>query len=960
MAERPSLQQLSLWDAPAADSAHPAKEAAAPPGLTYRLLPAGPDWVAAVADDLMAAWRPSLPDWSALRVVVPNLHLAAELRQHLGRAAGRPFLLPYCDTLPRWLAGQPLTTPPLPDAERLLLLHQALAGRNWFDEAALWGIASELAALFDELTAAAVVLPDSPEALAERLETAYRLRGSRPLNFEARLVHELWHALAADGRPDGVAARRLQLATLADRAPAPLAVLLDGEPDAEMQHFLDRYAERQPVRLYRPAPYAQASTELDRLLAAAWPVSASEDEVEKVEEGTPLLDRAASLLAAEQQTAPLADRLHLLPTTSREREAEAAVAQVARWLHEGRQRIALIAQDRLTARRTRALLEQRQVLVVDESGWKLSTSRAAATLDALLEVRASQAYHRDLLDLLKSPYLFPEVAEAERKAAVFALEQAIRRASLRQGLPRFLQLAERLRDAVPPDSELPNPWPLAVDLLQRLSAAVAALRGKPTSLAGWLDRLTQALTALGLDQTLAADAAGAAALDLLSRRRAELDASGGSFRFAGWRDWLNREVENETFRDTAIASPVVITHLAAARLRPFDAALILGGDASQLRPQDAPSRFFNQSVRRELGLPTRGAARRQLRADLALLLAGVPRVAVTWQSEQQGEANLLAPELDQLATLHRLAWGDDLRRPLPRLAPLPPSAPLPAATAFSAPQAPAERLPTRLSVSAYAVLLACPYRFFARTVLGLGELDEVEEEVDKRQYGELVHRSLERFHEAVPRVSALTPDEALAQLTTAVETTFAPLIAGDYLVLGWQSRWLAKLPAYLDWQRQREAEGWFWHSAETVLNRRFPLEGPLAGQTLELIGRADRVDYHPADDHFALLDYKTRSRKALQDGLADDVQLAAYGLMSSSERPAGEAAYVAVDEIPIATVAIDDLPAAAAQEERRLLTLWQQLATGSPLPANGSDDAKGGACRFCEMRGMCRKDQVGA
>ena len=54
---------------------------------------------------------------------------------------------------------------------------------------------------------------------------------------------------------------------------------------------------------------------------------------------------------------------------------------------------------------------------------------------------------------------------------------------------------------------------------------------------------------------------------------------------------------------------------------------------------------------------------RELRRDLELLLATVPRVVVTWQSVQDGEANLLAPELALLSTLHQLAWGDDLRRP---------------------------------------------------------------------------------------------------------------------------------------------------------------------------------------------------------------------------------------------------------------------------------------------------------
>ncbi|MFX5191429.1 hypothetical protein ABTD14_20110, partial [Acinetobacter baumannii] len=47
----------------------------------------------------------------------------------------------------------------------------------------------------------------------------------------------------------------------------------------------------------------------------------------------------------------------------------------------------------------------RQVLLADETGWKLSTTRAAATVDAFLQCLASDGYHRDLLDLVRSPYV---------------------------------------------------------------------------------------------------------------------------------------------------------------------------------------------------------------------------------------------------------------------------------------------------------------------------------------------------------------------------------------------------------------------------------------------------------------------------------------------------------------------------------------------------------------------------
>ncbi|MCP2936547.1 hypothetical protein NK983_28080, partial [Salmonella enterica subsp. enterica serovar Typhimurium] len=91
----------------------------------------------------------------------------------------------------------------------------------------------------------------------------------------------------------------------------------------------------------------------------------------------------------------LRDRVRLVSAQSLEQEAQHAATCIVRWLAEGRRRIALVASDREAARRTRALLERRQVLLADETGWKLSTTRAAATVDAFLQCLASDGYHRD-------------------------------------------------------------------------------------------------------------------------------------------------------------------------------------------------------------------------------------------------------------------------------------------------------------------------------------------------------------------------------------------------------------------------------------------------------------------------------------------------------------------------------------------------------------------------------------
>jgi len=928
-------------------------------GLAATAFCAGEDFLDVVAAALLARYAEAVlrGDLSSIVVLVPTLPVAGELRSALLRAAPQPFLLPRFETLARWVAtlpGAAAIADPLPDSQRLVLLHEALRERRWFDEAALWAIAAELAGLFDELSGrASGALPDNEAALRAELEQAYALRASAPLAFEARVVHELWRALSVSGQLDARAVYRLRLAAAARAASGhacgsrPLIVLLDDVPEAALEsaeiEFLGAYAEHQPLAVFHPAPRAPAVTSpLMQTLAAAWPETPAAVAL-------PLFERAAQL-ARSLPESPLRGRLQLVPTAGREHEAQAAVAQIGAWLDAGLRRIVVITQDRLTTRRVRALLEREGVLASDETGWKLSTSRAAAAVDALIETAAAGAFYRDVIELCKSPYVFSDHDENARKSAAFAIEGAVRAASIRSGLPRIRQavLAGKADETVKAD---------ALALLDRIAGAAARLASPRTTLAAWIVRLQGALEGLGALDALTNDSAGRVLLDLLEARRNELVDSAALFSLAAWRDWLNRQIESAHFRDERISSPVVMTPLNAVSLRRFDAALLIGGDAGQLAPA-AAGQFFNESVRRQLGLPTRADGERQLRHDLEVLLASVPCVTVTWQSTRAGEANLLAPELALLATLHKLAWNDDLHRaPLPARSerqPEPGSAP--GATEFAAPRAPLELIPQRVSVSAYASLVACPYRFFARHVLGLGEMDEVAEEMGKSDYGALVHRVLERFHGRHPVLAELAENEALAALQGCVSEVFAAAIEDNFLAIGWRLRWERRLPAYLDWQRRREAAGWRWTQAEVQVSRVLPLAG---SASVELYGRIDRIDRLQgapgAPSGVSLLDYKTQSAKAIGERLKDDVQLPAYALLHGN---AAEAAYVALDDETIVAVSAGDEPAtldAAAQAQgRRLQAAMSALQRGAPLPAHGVS----GVCRWCEMSGLCRKEYV--
>lgn len=882
---------------------------------------------------IVEAHRARLPDFSSITLLLPTLHAAPVLARELAAASGVPALLaPRITTLPDWAAPAPGAAPALPDSRRELDLYGALREREWFHDADLWSIVGELRHLADELTRHRVSLPESADDLASKLETAYRAKAGESLRFEARLVHEAWRILSAgEGPLDAVSLYQLRLGELAQSVTGPVvAAGFEALTPAERE-FLERCAERVPVLVLE----AEAADEpLPRLLEAAWPPRVAG-------ETRPDLRSRAQAFAADIPQSPIHGRLALCGAGSLEEEARVAETQVRRWLLAGKQHIAVVAQDRLAARRLRALLERAQVLVEDETGWTLSTAAATTVVMRLLDCAAGDFYHQDFLDLLKSPLVFGDLDPDARKRAVYALEQIIRSGNVIGGLLALRSAAQR--------HDLPAEARAVLDRLEG-AAKRLALRSAPLGL--WLDRLRESLEVLGAAQTLAADAAGRQLLDLLARLRREVGIDGPKMKLPEWRRWLDRRLEDETFRDREVTSPVVFTHLAAARLRSFNGAVLLGCDAAHFPGRGDAGLFFNQAVRRELGLPGREDELEQVRRDLMGLVARSGETLVTWQRQLRGEENLLSPLFELLDAFHRLAYGTTLLdsarlAALPHAELRPTQAEVPAAAPAPAPAPAAPALvPTVVSVSAWGSLVACPYQFFARHLLKLNELDEVREDVDKRDYGEILHGVLKKFHDAHPVFSGADSATLAAELVAESERGFAPYLEANYLAHAWLTRWKALIPAYVVWQREREAKGWRYAEGEA------PRTAELGPVTLR--GRLDRVDRREtaAGAEFAVLDYKTQSAQALGARVetpGEDAQLSSYALLQSA---VSETAFLSLDKDKPKPVAPKLDPAElAALERERLIAVFSGVRTGAPLPAQGDDRT----CAWCEMQGLCRR-----
>ena len=860
-------------------------------------------------------------------MLLPGYHAAQPLAQALSRVSGLPaLLLPRMLTLADWAQSVPLDLPVQSDTRRIATLYQVLRERGWFPDADLWSLSRELLALMDELTRHHVALPETSEAFARQLTEAYQARSGQAMQFEAKVVHELWYAMAAQDDLDASRACQQRLALLAQQVDSPLYVLQTCAPAAPEVRFFEACRQRVAVTLFDLRDMVAAAPDC-ALLASALQQTADSDN---------LLGTAAGLHSG----ADLSARLKLFAAQGLEQEAQAADVQIRRWLLEGHRSIAIVVQDRLVARRLRALLERAQVPVQDETGWTFATLSVSTVLMRWLEALQGDFYYQDVLDLLKSPLLFAE-NPAQRRQAAYQFEQLVRKHGVVAHLQDFIAVAQQHT-------------PELVQPLVRLRQAKLAMPVKAVPLADWLHALHNSLEILGVIQGWRQDAAGQQLLQLLSLWREELQADDTSCSFAEWRRWISQQLDLNTYRDLGVDSPVLFTHLPATRWRSFDALLLLGCDAQHLPAPVNAGQWFNDAVRATLGLPLSGAQQAQVRDDLLALLALNDKVLVTWQDHKNGEPNLLSPYFEMLRALHLLAFGHDLmdtelggvlERAQVRI---PQSSILhPPSSLMPRPVVPAAALPQRISPSGYNALVACPYQYYARHVLRLNELDEVREELDKRDYGTWVHEVLQRFHAEIPVLQDRQADEAEQVLRRVSVEVFAGALAHDYLAQAWLLRWQAMIPSYLNWQLENEDAGWRYQAAEQSI--KFAVTDDLL-----LNGRIDRVDVRVDDAGItAVLDYKTQAVSALKNKLkepGEDVQLACYAQAAG----AADAAFVSLEDDTVLAVApTQDIRELAALNIERLKTVFEQLRGGTPMPAHGAEKV----CGYCEMQGLCRRGE---
>jgi len=808
----------------------------------------------------------------------------------------------------------------------------------------------------------AQLMVEARRAWARRQPTGFPPRFETTRNWAATVMpwrpgpHDLSHDTARDslvaaalldrvarGRLDA-GLRREMVARLVEAARqlAPLAAAQDP------QHRL-AWADTRAEALHLASPHLQWES-LTARLALTWAGTSSHatDPLWSAQ-AAPGVSADLLLVLPGHQTDPLAQALlarwgahggllawpepdaappRLQACGDAEDEAQWAAACVIEHLNAGRSPVALVALERLGTRRVSALLQGAGAVVHDETGWRLSTTQAAASVMALLRAADAQADTDAVLDLLKH-------APAWSPPAVGLLEHALRVACVSRW--RSAARMAPVAALVPGGLEA---------VFERLQAA------RP--LVPWLQEMARALETTGQWAVLQADPAGQQVLAVLrlgdaARELEGLDRIGADdprtearLSLAGFTAWVRDVLEGASFMPPAAGTAqVVVVPMAQLLGRDVAAVVAPGCDELHLPASVEPPGAWTPAQREALGLPTREAL--TLGAQAAWrVLRGAARHDLLWRTQDRGETLSASPWVPQTGSAHPPpARASATLQPVPT--------PRPSAVA-------PDLLPQRLSASAYADLRTCPYRFFALRQLRLTEAPELQEEPDQRDMGNWLHEVLRCFHEARgdARPGEAADRDALDRFAREVAVRMG--LGSDEGAAGflpYRAQWPALRDGYLQWLAGHEAGGPRFLQAEQA---RQATAGPWT-----LHGTLDRIDVQssPEGELPFVIDYKTESRGRTRERLKtplEDTQLAFYAALMPGQTL--RAAYLSItdsrDPRESATALIEHEDVLNARDAllQGLMHDLQRVATGVPMAALG----EGQACDFCAARGLCRRD----
>jgi len=538
---------------------------------------------------------------------------------------------------------------------------------------------------------------------------------------------------------------------------------------------------------------------------------------------------------------------------------------------------ALITQDRLLARTVRIEMQRWNIELDDSAGKELTETNTAVLLTLILQVLSENYAPVAFLSLIKHPYVSAGMDKKNFQQCARRFERIVLRGPQRQrGIESLHNL---LSDAV--DAKAGG---YTQDEYNELEHWLSAIEKCLNIFAEPFHNSDNVESSKNMLQLLQAHISCAESLCQSTQEGDNINRLYGNdegrqvAKFIEELLGITAETSfsvpslkeyNETFTMLwlgKIYRPAWGQHPRLAVLTPMEARLqgydlvVLGGMNSGSWPKDTNTPWMSRTMRAEFGLP--GVQRKTGLAahDFATLLCA-PQVILTRSCKTGGAPAVASSWLLRMETVLKSAgitkylnngdnwkkWADLLDLP---------DCPFPQTSQEPYPTPPAEARPKTLSVTRIEQLMRDPYGIYARHILKLKPLDDVEEELGAADFGTLLHSILEQFINEYNQVESCTPQQQRQALlligkayfdTAQIELSIAPLWWSSFERI---SRW------FIDNEIMHRKN----NTITSILTERegqwrFAMDD---GSSFTLTGTADRLE-HCAHNEIRIVDYKTGS-----------------------------------------------------------------------------------------------------
>jgi len=521
---------------------------------------------------------------------------------------------------------------------------------------------------------------------------------------------------------------------------------------------------------------------------------------------------------------------------------------------------ALVTTDRLLARRVAAELKRWDIEVDDSAGKPLYLTPVGIFLRQILNVIEQNFSPVAVLALMKYPLFANGCTYFDIRSKVRAFEKNYLRSKKENG--EFNDIVTELKSIMLPLCNLYQNNSCSLEELIKTHLHIAEVLASTNVKTG--DKILWK----GDDGEIAARFMA----DVLEK--ANILGEINPYEYAGWLDAL---MSTMTVRNTYGAHPrLKILGPIEARLMQFDRVII--GEVNETSWPQAPKAdpWLSRPMKKDFGLPLPEKNIGVLANDFASLLSseevfvtradrvqGTPMVKSRWLMRLETVLKALGINCDSLNADEYIRWAEflDKAEVLKRI--LPP-----------APTPPVSARPRKLSASAIENLMRDPYIIYAKYILGLRKLDDLEQDLKFSDYGNIVHAVLEEFNN---KYSSTYPDNAKEELIQLGEYAFARnQISADVKAFWW--------PNFLktvEWLVNKESD--YRKEIKKVYNEvtgEYSFEAP-AGNFV-VTAKADRVDI-TNDNMVNIIDYKTgQIRKNKEIELSYAPQLPIEALIAST------------------------------------------------------------------------------